>query len=74
MITVTVERKKGACTTRIKVSAESIERAVEIAGRGADSSRLLCPINGEEFFARPTDGERCREHGTLIAAAVAAAA
>ena len=49
MITVTVERKRGAFTARVKVSAESIERAVEIAGAlaGADSARVVFPIDGE---------------------------
>lgn len=48
MITVTVEKRYGAATVRAKVSAPTIERAVEIAGEGA---RLVLPIKGETFFA-----------------------
>jgi len=58
MITVNVELKTGATTTRrLKVSARTIERAIEIAASfaseaGAGSSaRVLFPIDGEEFFA-----------------------
>ena len=72
MITVTVEQKRGACTSHVKVSAESIERAVEIVGRGADSARLVLPINGDEFFARAADEGLCRELRLPLAAARAA--
>ena len=58
MITVNVELKTGPTTTlRLKVSAPTIERAVEIASScageaGADSSaRVLFPIDPETFFA-----------------------
>lgn len=57
MITVNVELKTGPTTRRLKVSAPTIERAIEIATSfaseaGADSSaRVLFPIDGEAFFA-----------------------
>jgi hypothetical protein len=51
MITVTVEKKHGAATLRAKVSAPTIERAVELAGGGA---RLVLPIDGTTFFAAVT--------------------
>ena len=58
MITVNVELNTGPTTTlRLKVSAPTIERAVEIASNfaseaGADSfARVLFPIDGETFFA-----------------------
>jgi len=57
MITVTAELKTGPTTRRLKVSAPTIERAIEIASSfaseaGADSSaRVLFPIDGETFFA-----------------------
>lgn len=57
MITVNVELKTGPTTRRLKVSAPTIERAVEIAASfaseaGADSSaRVLFPIDAEAFFA-----------------------
>ena len=48
MITVTIEKRYGAATVRAKVSAPTIERAVEMAGEGA---RLVLPIDGGTFFA-----------------------
>ena len=53
MITVTAELKTGPTTRRLKVSAPTIERAIEIAASeaGADSARVLFPIDGEAFFA-----------------------
>ena len=58
MITVNVELETGPTTTLcLKVSAPTIERAIEIASgfaseAGADSSaRVLFPIDGETFFA-----------------------
>ena len=51
MITVTVEKSYGAngdTRMRARISAPTIERAVEIAGEGA---RLALPIEAETFFA-----------------------
>ncbi len=48
MITVTVEKKYGATTIHAKISAHTIERAVELAGPNA---HVEFPINGEAFFA-----------------------
>ncbi len=57
MITVTAEVTTGPTTRRLKVSAPTIERAIEIASsfaseaRGDSSARVLFPIDGETFFA-----------------------
>ncbi len=48
MITVTVEKRYGAATVRARVSAPTIERAVQLAG---PSARVVFPIDGETFFA-----------------------
>ncbi|MBA3390267.1 MAG: hypothetical protein H0U02_13035 [Rubrobacter sp.] len=53
MVTVTMKKSYGATTLRAKVSAPTIERAVEIAGPGA---RVEFPIDTETFFA-PVDNE-----------------
>ena len=49
MITVTVEQKQGATTRRMKVSALSIERALEISGSGRPdtAARVVFPIDAE---------------------------
>jgi len=52
VITVGVEQKSGTLTRRLTVSAPSIERAVEMAAWGADSARVLFPIDEAEFFAQ----------------------
>lgn len=53
MITVTVEQKQGAATRRMRVSASSIERALEISGAGRPDTevRVVFPIDAEAFFA-----------------------
>ena len=48
MISIRVERRRGNVTVRFRVTAPSIERALEIAGEG---TRVVFPIDGEEFFA-----------------------
>ena len=56
MITVTVEKRYGAngdTKVRARISAITIERAVEMAGEGA---RLVLPIDGEAFFAPVAEG------------------
>ncbi len=58
MITVTVEQKQGAATRQMKVSAPSIERALQISGSGKPDTdvRVVFPIDAEEFFAPTTRG------------------
>ena len=48
MISIRVEKRRGEATVRFRVSAPSIERALELAGEGA---RIVFPIDSEEFFA-----------------------
>ena len=52
MIQVTVEIREGAFTCRVRVTATSIERALEIAGEGKPGRRvrLVFPIDPEVFF------------------------
>jgi hypothetical protein len=52
MIRVTVEIRDGALTYRVRVTATSIERALEIAGEGKPGRRvrLVFPIDPEVFF------------------------
>ena len=64
MITVTIEQKKGAFTRRVRVTAPSIERALQISGGEASAgeanatpARVVFPIDGEAFFAPPAASE-----------------
>ena len=59
MICVTVEIREGALTHRERVTAPSIERALEIVGGGKPGRRvrLLFPIDPEVFFV-PGDHDR----------------
>jgi hypothetical protein len=52
MIRVTVEIREGTLTYRVRVTAPSIERALEIAGevKPGRRVRLLFPIDPEVFF------------------------
>ena len=52
MIRVTVEIREGALTYWVRVTATSIERALEIAGEGKPGRRvrLVFPIDPEVFF------------------------
>lgn len=53
MITVAIEKRYGAATVHARVSAPTIERAVEIAGPGTPEgcvTRVRFPIEGETFF------------------------
>ena len=56
MITVTVEQQQGATTRQMKVSAPSIERALEISGAGRPDIevRVVFPIDADTFFAPTT--------------------
>ena len=59
MIRVAVEVREGAITRRVRITAPSIERAVEMAGAGKPGRRvrLLFPIDPEAFFV-PEGSER----------------
>ena len=59
MIRVAVEVREGAVTRRVRITAPSIERAVEMAGAGKPGRRvrLLFPIDPEAFFV-PEGSER----------------
>ena len=52
MIRVTVEIREGALSYRVRVTAPSIERALEITGEEMPGRRvrLLFPIDPEAFF------------------------
>lgn len=56
---VNVEVREGAVTRLVRISAPSIERAMEMAGTGKPGRRvrLLFPIDPEAFFA-PEGSER----------------
>ena len=55
MINVTVERRYGSATVKSRVTASSIDRAMELAGEGA---RLVFPIEPGTFFrAADTPGD-----------------
>ena len=58
MIRVTAEIREGALTYRVRVSAPSIERALEIVGAGKPSRRvrLVFPIDPEVFFVPAASG------------------
>ena len=59
MIRVAVEVREGAVTRRVRITAPSIERAVEMAGAGKPGRRAhhLFPIGPEAFFV-PEGSER----------------
>jgi hypothetical protein len=48
MISIRVQKRHGTVTVHSRVTAPSIERALEVAGEGA---KVVFPIEGEEFFA-----------------------
>jgi hypothetical protein len=60
MIQVTVEIREGALSYRVRVTATSIERALEIAGEEKPSRRvrLVFPIDPEVFFVPAASGAR----------------
>jgi hypothetical protein len=60
MICVTVEIREGALTYRVRVTAPSIERALEIVGGGKRGRRvrLAFPIDPEAFFVPAGSGTR----------------
>jgi hypothetical protein len=60
MIHVTVEVREGALTYRVRITAPSIERALDIAGDGKPGRRvrLIFPIDPEAFFVSADSGTR----------------
>ena len=56
MVTVTIEQTRKAATQRVRVSAASIERALEISGvtRPDIDVRVVFPIDEATFFAPVT--------------------
>jgi hypothetical protein len=52
MISVSVEIREGVFARRVRISAPSIKRAMNIAGGGKPGRevRLLFPIDPEAFF------------------------
>jgi hypothetical protein len=60
MICVTVEIREGALTRRERVIAPSIERALEIVGKGKSGRRvdLAFPIDPETFFVSGDNDRR----------------
>jgi hypothetical protein len=52
MVRVTVEVREGALTYRVRVTAPSIQRALEIVGEGKAGRRvrLVFPIDPEVYF------------------------
>jgi hypothetical protein len=63
MIRVSVEIREDALTYRARVTAPSIERALEIMGEGKPGRRvrLLFPIDPDAFFVTATASRSSRE-------------
>ena len=63
MIRVSVEIREGALTYSARVTAPSIERALEIMGEGKPSRRvrLLFPIDPDAFFVNAAHSRSSRE-------------
>ena len=60
MVRVTVEVREGPLTYWVRVTAPSIERALEIVGKGKPGRRvrLVFPIDPEIFFVPAASGAR----------------
>ena len=60
MLCVTIEIREGAVTRRVRISAPSIERALEMAGDGTPGRgvRLVFPIDPKAFFVPENTGRR----------------
>jgi hypothetical protein len=60
MVCVTVEIGEGALTHRVRITAQSIERALKItrAGKSGRRMRLILPIDPEVYFAPGGSGQR----------------
>ena len=73
MITLRVEKRYGNTLVRSRVTARSIEGALELAGEGA---KVVFPIDGAAFFAPaeedpratrgPDDGEAVLPSGRVV--------
>ena len=63
MICVTVEIREGTLTYQARVTAPSIERALEIIGEGKPGRRvrLLFPIDPDAFFVTAAASSTSRE-------------
>jgi hypothetical protein len=63
MIRVAVEIREHAVVRRVKITAQSIERALSMAGKGRPDRevRLLCTIDAERYFARDEGRKFSRE-------------
>jgi hypothetical protein len=53
MVSISVEKRHGTVNVHFRVTAPSIERALEVAGEGAN---VVFPIDGREFFASTAKG------------------
>jgi hypothetical protein len=60
MLCMTVEIRDGAVTRRVRITAPSIERALEMAGDGKPGRkvRLLFPLDPEAVFAPENSGRK----------------
>ena len=58
MIEVTVEKRCGMATARVRMRAISIERALRLAGEG---TRVVFPIDAQLFFADQESPEGMEE-------------
>lgn len=66
MITVTVEVSEKFTKKRVRCTAQSIERAIEIAcGSRATSAKVLFPIDPEPFFDAAAEYEIADEDTPL---------
>ena len=70
MIALTVEKRYGPATARVRVRAASIERALRLAGEGA---RVVFPIDAEQFFADQDSPEGIEELSPVASEEVMAA-
>lgn len=53
MVTVTIEVKEKFSNRRVRRTAPTIERAIELSG-GEEKARVVFPIEPEAFFTRQT--------------------
>jgi hypothetical protein len=60
MLSVSVEIREGVFTRRVRITAPSLKRALNIAGGGKPGRevRLLFPIDPEAFFVTESSVQR----------------
>lgn len=60
MICVTVEIREGVLTRRVRITAPSIERVLELAADGKPGPRVRLPflIDPEAYFVPEDSGQR----------------